>query len=109
MRVPSAVPARFVRCAIVLRGAQYKYEHCVGLFNNWAVRSGMETLTEWVRGGTSVLSNVELRPLTEENGDVRMPTPETICDFLLQVRMRRERAGIRTSELTDEPRRADEL
>jgi len=40
---------------------------------------------EWVKGGTSVLSDVELRPLTEENGEVIMPMPETICDFLLQV------------------------
>ena len=56
----------------------------MGLFNNWAVRSGMAALTEWVRGGTSVLSSMELRPLTDENGAVLMPMPETICDFLLQ-------------------------
>ena len=74
--------ARHARCV------QYKYERCVGLFNDWVERSGFASLTEWKERTRmkEVLKADELHACCDESGTVRMPTAEMICDFLLQAR-----------------------
>ena len=58
----------------------------MGLFNDWAVRSGLEPLVERVPAKEALRTgDTDLVAKRDENGDVRMPSSEMIVDFLLQV------------------------
>ena len=82
-----------MRCLLI----QDKYWGCVGLFNDWAVRSGLEPLVERVPAQEALRpGESDLVAIRDRNGDVRMPSGEMIVDFLLQVsRERRRRRELR--------------
>ena len=82
--------------ALLRACAQKKYEGCVGLFNDWLMRSGGDAIAEWRRVG----DKYELEALDAAGSGEHT---SVIVDFLLQVR-KRARESERTDRKVLQPR-----
>jgi hypothetical protein len=70
--------------------AQDKYFACAGLFGDWYERSGGDALVEW-KPPAAPGERWTLTPVHDDaDGVARVPSPEAIVDFLLQVCTHRE-------------------
>ena len=59
--------------------AQRKYWACTAIFSSWVERSELPPLVEWCATKKEYVSK------RDEDGAVRVPTPEMIVDFLLHL------------------------
>lgn len=77
-----------VLARIYLRCVQDGYITAVALFGDWAERSGLDPLVEMV-SSSSGFRGRDVVPVRESSGasGVRMPTPELIMSYLLEVSM----------------------
>ena len=69
--------------------AQRKYWACTAIFSSWVVRSGGPPLVEWDAREKAFV------PTCDAGGAVRVPSPEMIVDYLLQVGP--DRGGLRAA------------